>query len=352
MSCAHTSSQDWQAAADLLGEAALAHSFDEIREHSVLPLHRLFRSDFVTYDRWDNQGRMLSYRAHPDPGATLAALVEPFAAFIHEHPMIPIWSDVIERGKLMQLSELMPVGKFLRTGLWNEVYIHQGTKYQLAFGGRIDAASTWTIACGRLPHDFGPRERELSKFLQPRLSRITSSIARRDRAGRIADALRGFFARADTAYFFATVDFRVLEISDPARRWLASAVPGGMPLADRLPAACAELCAVLARNNSRVVSTVAVGSLQALVLRLALDGTSLVILQNPASNGAPDARAGLTRREAEILGWLSEGKTNTEIAALLGISPRTVEKHCENLFAKLGVESRLGAALLGRRHPA
>jgi len=56
-------------------------------------------------------------------------------------------------------------------------------------------------------------------------------------------------------------------------------------------------------------------------------------------------------REAEILAWLGEGKTNAEIAALLDIIPRTVEKHCENLFAKLGVETRLGAALLGRNSP-
>ena len=49
---------------------------------------------------------------------------------------------------------------------------------------------------------------------------------------------------------------------------------------------------------------------------------------------------------AKILSWLGEGRTNAEIGRLLGVSPRTVEKHCGHLFAQLGVESRLGAALL------
>lgn len=52
---------------------------------------------------------------------------------------------------------------------------------------------------------------------------------------------------------------------------------------------------------------------------------------------------GLTRREAEILVWIARGKTNNEIAGLLYISPRTVKKHLEHVYQKLGVESRTEA---------
>jgi DNA-binding CsgD family transcriptional regulator len=51
----------------------------------------------------------------------------------------------------------------------------------------------------------------------------------------------------------------------------------------------------------------------------------------------------------EIWAWLGEGKSNSAIGALLGISARTVEKQCANLFAKLGVESRFAAALVARQ---
>lgn len=54
---------------------------------------------------------------------------------------------------------------------------------------------------------------------------------------------------------------------------------------------------------------------------------------------------GLTRRETEVLTWVSDGKTNTEIGAILGTSPRTVQKHLEHIFEKLGVETRTAAAM-------
>jgi DNA-binding NarL/FixJ family response regulator len=55
---------------------------------------------------------------------------------------------------------------------------------------------------------------------------------------------------------------------------------------------------------------------------------------------------GLTPREAEILLWVAQGKTNPEIAMILGIGLTTVKKHLEATFAKLGVENRTSAAAL------
>jgi len=55
---------------------------------------------------------------------------------------------------------------------------------------------------------------------------------------------------------------------------------------------------------------------------------------------------GLTTREGEVLAWLSKGKTNRDIAQILGLSPRTVDKHLEQIYAKLGVENRTAAAAI------
>lgn len=61
---------------------------------------------------------------------------------------------------------------------------------------------------------------------------------------------------------------------------------------------------------------------------------------------------GLTRREAEVLLWVSYGKTNKTISEILGISPRTVNKHLEQVFRKLGVETRAAATAIAVRHLA
>ena len=60
-------------------------------------------------------------------------------------------------------------------------------------------------------------------------------------------------------------------------------------------------------------------------------------------------RLGLTAREAEVLLWLGRGKSNRDIAEILVMSPRTVNKHLEGVFAKLGVENRASAAALAVR---
>ena len=57
-------------------------------------------------------------------------------------------------------------------------------------------------------------------------------------------------------------------------------------------------------------------------------------------NTGLENEAGLTGRETEILGWLSQGKTNAEIGRALSISPRTVKKHLENMYRKLKVHGR------------
>ena len=57
----------------------------------------------------------------------------------------------------------------------------------------------------------------------------------------------------------------------------------------------------------------------------------------------------VTEREAEVLLWIARGKSNRDIAEILDLSPRTVNKHLEQIYAKLGVENRASAAALAVR---
>ena len=63
-----------------------------------------------------------------------------------------------------------------------------------------------------------------------------------------------------------------------------------------------------------------------------------------ASMRMPDVP--LTARETEVLSWLAKGKTNRDIADILGMSHRTVNKHLEHIFQKLGVETRSAATAI------
>ena len=54
----------------------------------------------------------------------------------------------------------------------------------------------------------------------------------------------------------------------------------------------------------------------------------------------------LTFRKAEVLSWIVRGKSNHDIAVLLELSHRTIDKHLQSVFAKMGVENRTAAAAM------
>ena len=79
-------------------------------------------------------------------------------------------------------------------------------------------------------------------------------------------------------------------------------------------------------------------------------GDSVVLLFDEQAVHSPEPlRAlGLTAREAEVLYWLTEGKSYKDIAVILACESRTAQKHAERTFAKLGVDGRHAAAVRAR----
>lgn len=78
-------------------------------------------------------------------------------------------------------------------------------------------------------------------------------------------------------------------------------------------------------------------------------GECLILLDEQRADAAARRlaeRCRLTTREAEVLNWLAGGKANREIAEILGMSPKTVNKHLERVYMKLGVENRAAAVAM------
>ena len=82
------------------------------------------------------------------------------------------------------------------------------------------------------------------------------------------------------------------------------------------------------------------------VARPSEDELLLRLIDGERASGADVLKAELplTEREAEVLYWVANGKTNREVAQILELSPRTVNKHLEQIFAKLEVDNRTAAA--------
>ena len=145
-------------------------------------------------------------------------------------------------------------------------------------------------------------------------------------------------ASLDRAVIVASPAGQILFCTRPATALLYRHFPafrsGQLPPALLTPTASAEL-------------TTAAGQLAA--RRFVEPGRDdfLIIHLEEKTPVTPDAlrRLGITAREAEVLFWIAQGKSNPDIATILNLGVRTVHKHVEHIFEKIGCETRASAAL-------
>ncbi len=173
---------------------------------------------------------------------------------------------------------------------------------------------------------------------------------------RISHASRAALDTTGRHLFALSDDGHILWLTPQAERLLAGLEPGWHRDAGPVPAPLTTAIARLMTPDSRPGNSA----------RLERDGTSIELQRlaatrphehlfrltascEAASIALLQQRHSLTLREAEVLLWVSYGKPNRVISEILGISPRTVNKHLEQIFEKLGVETRAAAAAFAVR---
>ena len=122
-----------------------------------------------------------------------------------------------------------------------------------------------------------------------------------------------------------------------AQTWLQQCAGAGTPTI--LPSI--DLATGVASNSLRLIYVGQIGADEYL-LRL-LEG------EVASEEALLRQRLSVTEREAEVLLWIARGKSNRDIAEILDLSPRTVNKHLQQIYSKLGVENRASAATLAVR---
>jgi DNA-binding CsgD family transcriptional regulator len=194
------------------------------------------------------------------------------------------------------------------------------------------------VGCCRADRDFSEQERAILDALRP----YVAAILRAADAGLVAAALR-------TAFGLTAREAEVLALAARGRtnREIAGTLflsPG--TVGKHLEHICAKLGV---RTRTQAVAHV----VRARVASSAADASVHELLRQLAATELPDLYA-LTERKVVVLARASAGESNTAIAATLQVSPETVKKHLDHIYAKLGVSRRSEAArrralLLGGR---
>jgi DNA-binding NarL/FixJ family response regulator len=177
-----------------------------------------------------------------------------------------------------------------------------------------------------------------------RAQEVLARLHTHARNARIARMARDAVDVAGMGVLLVDAQGRVAWRSPQAAAWLKAL---GDPVAPgQLPPA---LGPVLEGGASAVLLLAGGARLSVRNLGAANLGETMLLLaphKEGATGAARLADASLTPRETEVLSWLAKGKTNRDIGEILGMSPRTVNKHLEHIFEKLGVETRSAAAAL------
>ncbi len=339
---------------DFLREVYAQQDMDGFVDTVVRGLPHLIAADMASFNEVDpHTGRFRTVVA-PAGADSFPGGDEVFERHFPAHPYI-LNIRRFEDGKAHALSEFISHTDFLGSAIYNEYYRHTGTESQLAI------ALPWTppfvrgIALNRGRRDFSARERDILTVLAPHLVQAYRNAEALQRARGAEAAASTTDAEVVLLSGGGSVDFA----TPRARRWLASYFGGSSTRDGRLPRTLADwLCLqASAVDGSRpplrqpFVVTRDGGRLE---VRLSDRNQQALLVCERQRQVAPRAleALGLSPREAQVLAWVVEGKTNSEIGIILGARPRTVAKHLERIFRKLGVETRTAAAASVLHRPA
>lgn len=133
-----------------------------------------------------------------------------------------------------------------------------------------------------------------------------------------------------------------------ATRMISQSLPHSSALST-LPLAARAWVAHALTGSRHTLATDATDGTELQLTIVDVRGAGQILLRVARTQSLSDTsrlqqRLGLTPREAEVLLWIAQGKSNRDIADILSLSPRTVNKHLEQVYEKLGVENRTAAA--------
>jgi len=289
-------------------------------------LGRLVPADTVVYCEQDRV-RKRHRRSATRPGDSWAG--EPLVSYweiADEHPVCRVHNRGDSRA--LKLSDFVSLRQLKRSHVYDVWFGPAGVDRELNVAIPSPPWHTKTFLFDRGPGaDFTERDRLVLDRLQSHFDRLWRA-ARTRRQLRAALAAFEREAESQSHGIVVFTSRGELEMISPAARRLLREYFDA-PSETSLPVELADWLEAGSDTLRRAAG--------ARRLTIERSGEALLLVETHDD-------LGLTSRERQILAWVARGKTNPEIAELLWISPTTVRKHLEHVYAKLGVQTRTAAA--------
>jgi len=313
---------------------------------TIEALEKLLPGDCVAYNEFHG-ARVVNISA---PNQLDDDTMQAFEAYLGEHPSVNHILNT-KTPDAVRLSDVSSHRQWRATNLYNHVFRPTNFNYQVGCMFPISDASMAGFSVNRVSLDFTSEQRDLMTLLVPHFTQAwarANAISHRDSAlssvavTEVDPDARIHFATEKASVLIAryrlrdSLDGRVLP--EPYRGWLLE----NIAMAGKLDAFRPLL---LEAQGQRLTVRLAAIPYQNRY-QLHFEERTVVTAGQMAKH------FGLTARQGEVLYWIAEGKSNEEIGLILGAKPRTIAKHVEQIFARIGVENRCSASRLWHEHLA
>jgi len=306
-------------------------------------LPRLIPSDWRSYNEVDllhpeNTLAILK----PQLDARSLPLLQRFNEVAHQHPLI-IGQLQSPDFPVHKISDFLAQDAYHKLELYQDVYRHMGVEYQIAATIKLEPDRITAFALSRQQTDYTERDRAILEMLRPHLVIALNNLALASERQTVLDCTGLVLQELASATLIVDRHDRILYHTGPGLTWIGAASQGILPVQI---SGWLHQAATSTRRQSMNLKTGA-GEIHIRFVPTGSPQRRLLVLtagtpQTPAP--APTNDFGLSKRQLEVARWIGHGKTNLQIAALLGISPRTVQKHIEHIFEKMDVKTRVAVA--------
>lgn len=323
---------DTQLLLELVGEAHSFEDLSEFREGVIEVLNRVVPSDRVGYNEISPEETFAVMIPEFD-----ASLMPVFSEFAHENPLI----SRIRRtgdGRPYRISDLIDRQTFHATELYKRFYRPMGIESQVAFSLPSSPDLLVGLALTRGPEDFSDREVQLLALARPHLIQAYRNAELRGARTAMLAALEEGLDAVGRHIVVLDSHGRVEFATDGARRLLGYPSPTDRGIPEQLRAWLSGQRGRRAGAEPLVLNGADDGVLVRLLPSRRHDRREVLVLEGGTGqlHVAALRGLGLSARQAEALRLLALGCSPSQAAAQMGIAPRTLDKHLQHVYAKLG----------------
>ncbi len=307
-------------------------------EHAAHALARLIPCSLSAFNEVNlPRGRIVSITNRPI--ADYDRMMKIWERYSSQHPLL---SYAVESGdgQAVKISDFLSEDDYHQLDIYRSFYRLIEAEDQFSIVVRSDTGIMIAAAFNRGRRDFTESDRLKLNLVRPHLLQAYANVE--ELAGHLEEKRDLATALRETGHGLITLDDdgQVVTATPGASDCLARYFPVAEPLG-ALPPPIAEWL----DSDSTAPFTTRGSDCQLIVRRPRHTERRLLLVSEERYTRFPAGKP-LTARESEVLRWVARGKSNAEIATILGVATGTVKQHVEHVLEKLGVENRTAAAAM------